>query len=150
MLFLQRYNFTVVYRKGSLLHLADTLSRAPCRDEATTPSLPATFQVFRVHLAHLDPTSPTLTDSTRKQLGQATAACQDMQSLAHYVIHGWPPTKEHLPQQLQAFWYFREELSVVDGILLKATRAIVPSSIRLSMLSKFISRIEVRNIASLS
>ena len=37
MLFLQRYNFTVVYRKGSSLHLADTLSRAPCRDEATTP-----------------------------------------------------------------------------------------------------------------
>ena len=50
MLFLQQYNFTVVYRKGSLLHLADTLSRAPCRDEATTPSIPDTFQVFRAHL----------------------------------------------------------------------------------------------------
>ena len=73
MLFLQRYNFTVVYRKGSSLHLADTLSREPCRDEATTPSMPATFQVFRVHLAHLDPTSPALTDDTREQLRQATA-----------------------------------------------------------------------------
>ena len=30
MLFLQRYRFTVSYRKGSSLHLADTLSRAPC------------------------------------------------------------------------------------------------------------------------
>lgn len=39
MLFLQRYNFTVAYRKGSSLHLADTLSRAPCRGEATTPSI---------------------------------------------------------------------------------------------------------------
>lgn len=46
MLFLQQYNFTVVYRKGSSLHLADTLPRAPCHDEATTPSLPTTFQVF--------------------------------------------------------------------------------------------------------
>ena len=136
MLFLQRYNFTVVYGKGSSLHLADTLSRAPCRDENTTPSLPATFQVFRVHLAHLDPTSPTLTDSTREQLRQATAACQDMQLLAHYVIHGWPPTKEHLPQQLQAFWQFREELSVADGILLKASRAIVSFPLQPSILSK--------------
>ena len=52
MLFLQQYNFTIVYRKGSSLHLADTLSRAPYHDKATTPSLPTTFQVFRVHLRH--------------------------------------------------------------------------------------------------
>ena len=78
MLFLQQYNFTVVYRKGSSLHLADTLSRAPYHDKATTPSLPTTFQVFRPH---------------RQQLRQAIAACQDMQLLAHYVIHGWPLTR---------------------------------------------------------
>lgn len=68
MLFLQRYNFTVAYRKGSSLHLVDTLSRAPCRDEATTPSIPDTFQVFCMHLTQLDPTSPSLTDDTREQL----------------------------------------------------------------------------------
>lgn len=68
MLFLQRYNFTVAYRKGSSLHLADTLSRAPCRDEATTPSIPDTFQVFCMHLTQLDPTSPSLTDDTCEQL----------------------------------------------------------------------------------
>ena len=45
-LFLQRYNFTVVYRKGSSLHLANTLSRAPCQDRATAPSVPDTFQSF--------------------------------------------------------------------------------------------------------
>ena len=59
-----------------------------------------------------------------------------MQSLAHYIIHRWPPTKDHLPQQLRAFWHFRDELSITDGILLKATGAIVPSSLRPSMLTK--------------
>ena len=29
LLTLQRYSFTVEYRKGSTLHIADTLSRAP-------------------------------------------------------------------------------------------------------------------------
>lgn len=66
MLFLQRYNFTVVYRRGSSLHLADTLSIAPCQDEAATPSIPETFHVFHTHLAQLDPTSPALTDTTRE------------------------------------------------------------------------------------
>ena len=91
MLFLQRYKFTVAYMKGSSLHLADTLSRAPCRDEVTTPSMPDTFHVFLTHLTQLDPTSPSLTDETRKRLRKATASFQEMQSLTHYIIHGWPP-----------------------------------------------------------
>jgi len=136
MLFLQRYNFAVSYRKGSSLHLADTLSRAPCRDETNTPSMPDTFQVFRMHVAQLDPTWPSLTDETRELLCRATASCQDMQSLAHYIIHGWPPIKDHLPQPLRAFWHFREELSITEGILLKATQAIFPSSLCPSILTK--------------
>ena len=136
MLFLQHNNFTVAYRKGSLLHLADALSRAPCQDEATTPSMPDTFHVFRVHLAHLDPTSPSLTVKTREQLRKAKTSCPNMQLKQHYILHGWPPTKEHLPHKMQAFWHFREELSVVDGILLKSTRAIAPTSLRPSILSK--------------
>lgn len=65
MLFLQRYNFTVMYRKGSL-HLADTLSRAPCQDVAAAPMVPDTFQVFRLHLAHHDPVSQALMESTHE------------------------------------------------------------------------------------
>lgn len=126
MLFLQRYNFAVSYRKGSSLHLADTLSRAPCRDEANTPSMPNTFQVFRTYVAQIDPSSPSLTDETRELLRRATASCQDMQSLAHYIIHGWPPIKDHLPQRFRAFWHFREELSITG---------IVPSSLCPSMLT---------------
>ena len=136
MLFLQRYNLTVAYRKGSSLCLADTLSRASCQDEATTSSIPDTFQVFRMHLTQLDPTSPSLTDDTCKRLRWATALCQEIRSLAHYIFHDWPPTQDHLPQQLQAFRHFWEELSIAESILLKATRAIVPPLLCPSMLTK--------------
>ena len=49
-----------------------------------------------------------------------------MQLLEQYIVHGWP----------SGFLAFREELSVADGILLKSTRAIVPTSLRPHMLSK--------------
>ena len=128
MLFLQRYNFTMVYRKGSSLHLTDTLPRAPCQDDAATPSILKTFQVFRVHLSRLDRASPSLTGATREQLRRATASCQDIQLLEQYILHDWPPTKQHLTLQLQAFWNFREELSVADGIFVKSTRAGLPAT----------------------
>ena len=57
-----------------------------------------------------------------------------MQLLEHYTIHGWPPTKKHLPIQLQPFWNYRDERSVADG-LLKSTRAIVSISLRPNMLN---------------
>ena len=98
--------FTVVYRKGSSLHLADTLPKAPCQDRAAAPSVPDTFQVFRLHLAHLDPRSLALTDSTRKQLNRATVSYQDMQQLKQYILHIWPPTWQQIPPDLLAFWHF--------------------------------------------
>ena len=46
MLFLQHYNFTVVYRKGSSLHLADTLSRAHVKTMPPLPPYPLPFKFF--------------------------------------------------------------------------------------------------------
>ena len=110
---LQRYNFTVVYRKGSLLNLADNLSRTPCPSEQ--------------HLARLDSNPLALTNATREQLRNATSSCPDMHLLQHYPLNGWPSAKKLLPHQLQASWHFREELTFANGILLKSTCAIVPT-----------------------
>ena len=126
LLFLQRYNFTIIYRKGSLLNLADNLSRTPCQDEAVNPSMSDTFLMFHVHLAHLDPTPLALTNTTLEQLRNAASSCPDMHLLQHYPLNGWPSAKKLLPHQLQASWHFHEELSIANGTL-KSTYAIVPT-----------------------
>ena len=136
MFFLQRSKFKVVYKRGSSPHLADTLSRAPSQGHDQYTHEIDTLQVFRLHVAHQDPTSPSLTDATRNQLRQATASCPDMQLLEHHIIYGCSPTKKHMPIQLQPFWNNRDELSVADSLFLKSTRAIVPTSLRRNMLNK--------------
>ena len=98
--------------------------------------MPDLIHVFHVHLARLDLTSPALTDTICEQLCNATSVCPDMHLLQHYTLHGWPPAKKLLHHQLQALWHFREELSIANSILLNSTRAIVPTSLRPSMLSK--------------
>ena len=80
--------------------------------------------------------SPALTDTICEQLCSATSSCSDMHLLQHYQLNGWPPAKKFLHHQLQALWHFREELSIANSILLNSTRAIVPASLRPSMLSK--------------
>ena len=89
----------------------------------TNSSLPETVHLYHPHFDHMDPTPPSkriLTDISCKLLRKATASCQTMKLLEHHILHGWPPSQEHLPFQFQAFWDFCVELAVADGILLKS------------------------------
>ena len=52
------------------------------------------------------------------------------------VINGWPETKKEAPVKVRAFLHCREEISEIDGILLKNERIIIPKSLRTEMLEK--------------
>ena len=90
-LFLQRYNFTIMYRKESLLNLADNLSRNPCQDEA----------VFHFHLARLDPNPLALANTTREQLRNAHhhaltyTCCSITPSTVGHLLSSYPINSKH-------------------------------------------------------
>ena len=54
MLKLQRYQFSVRYKKGKELYVADTLSRAPVTYHPSTTSARKEYEVFRMELAEMD------------------------------------------------------------------------------------------------
>ena len=135
MLFLQHYSLAVFYGKGTSLYLPDPLSRALCRESPVASKESDMFQVFRAHISQVDPVSTLVRDTTCAKLCRATAAFSDIQTLEHHIIHGWPPTKQQLPKQLQSFWNCRDEFTIADGLVLKSTR-IVPVSLRAETLVK--------------
>ena len=57
-----------------------------------------------------------------------------MALLKHTITYGWRQTVQELPKELQAYWTFREEMTVENGLILKATRIVIPSSMRESTL----------------
>ena len=50
-------------------------------------------------------------------------------------MEGWPD-KYKIPDSLKSYWNFRGELSVVGNLILKSTRILIPSSLRLEVLDK--------------
>ena len=52
-----------------------------------------------------------------------------------YIMEGWPD-KYKIPDSLKSYWNFRGELSLVGNLILKATRILIPSSLRLEVLDK--------------
>ena len=62
----------------------------------------------------------------------ATETSKDpmMQALKHQIIKGWPHSRSECGKNLQDFWNYRDELSVLDGLVLKGSCIVIPESCR--------------------
>ena len=111
MLQLQPLKFSVVYKKGKCMYLADTLSRAALN--LPTPSDPQeeVFQcisedapeMFRVELETMALDSPNMYPSTLEEIKAETEADPTLSVLCGFVAHGWPSDKSQVPTAFSNF-----------------------------------------------
>ena len=66
----------------------------------------------------------------------ATKKDRELQLLAQQVKQGWPKKINEVDDQIQCYWSFREDITIVDKILVKGHRIIIPRSMRKYMLSQ--------------
>ena len=52
------------------------------------------------------------------------------------IIKGWPEKRDECPMNLRSFWNYRDELSILDGLMLKGTRIIIPKQCQDDVLEK--------------
>ena len=133
---LLRYNLDVIYKKGSLMYLADHLSRAPL-DQENESKEPDEFQVFATELESMSPFDGIkLSPERLVQLQTCTAQDPVLMTLKTTVITGWPELREQVPIPIREFWLYRDEISVHNGVLFKNHRVIVPKLLRAEILSR--------------
>jgi len=125
---IQKYNAQVTYIPGKDIPLADALSRiSPCPGDEI-PGLDVS--VHELHL-HLNAT-PTRLDQIRDE----TAKDIDLALLRTVITNGWPKVRSECPSQLHAYWNYRDELTVADGIILKGLRIIIPKTLQVEVLNQ--------------
>ena len=130
---LQRYSFTVTYRKGSTMYLADTLSRAP------TPrnnSLDCKFDIFANEVVNTQMKPDRLIDSTLELIKKATDSDPVLTSLKPLIKNGWPKKKSALAATLKPFFHYREDLVTSDNVIYKGNKVLIPTVMRQRMLEK--------------
>ena len=47
--------------------------------------------------------------------------------LKELIIQGWPKEIKQCPLPLRSYWNYRDELSIVDGIVVKGNHIIIPT-----------------------
>ncbi len=120
---LQPYDFSIVYRPGKELMLADAMSRLHPR-QAETLKLERTIH------------SVKWSDCKMQQLQRETAMDAELGPLLDIVCHGWPDKAHDLPKALRPYWSFKDFISVEDGVLMKGPRVIIPKCLQGEILAK--------------
>ena len=65
---------------------------------------------------------------------EVTQADDTLAILKYTILKGWPSNIKELPGEIQAFWTFREERTIKDGLILKGTRTVIPSQKQMEIL----------------
>ena len=100
--------------------------------QETTETLVPDLEVNEVQLtAHLSISSEKYTEFKK-----ATTDDTALQALTTVILNGWPKRKDELPSNVCQYWGYRDEISLVDELLFKAQKLIVPQSMRKEMLDR--------------
>ena len=70
-------------------------------------------------------------------LARETDQDETLTTLKNMVLKGWPEKRDECPEMLKPYWTYRDELSVLDGLVLKGTRIIIPKIVERMYYKKF-------------
>lgn len=131
MLRTQGYDFTVVYKPGKYMFVADALSRAALVDnvkesiseEITEQSC---FLVQNVRFS----------DTKMSMIRHEIAKDNECQLIIKYIHNGWPANKHEVDESVRAQWSYSQHFEYMDGIIFKDNLVYIPRSLRPEMISR--------------
>ena len=114
---LQRYDVTIRYKPGKEMLLADAMSRCP---SLSSEEIKLDMRVDYI----------AFNKAWLAKLREATREDPILSTVYQLSQQGWPHQRRHTPRMARAYWDFRDELSIDNGLLLKGPRIVIPSCLR--------------------
>ena len=128
---LMRYDYNIVHVPGKELIVADTLSRAP-RVSTDGGDLEQEVNAYVNLILETLPATERRLQEIKTQLETDPV----LQQVMSFCRDGWLDYIIQTPGSVQPYWNYRAELTVQDGLLLKNSRIVIPSCMRLEILDK--------------
>ena len=121
----QEYSYQLTYKPGKAIPVADALSRAPT-DDPVTDEVAINSITLRAFIPE-----------RRDRIRGAISLDPVLQELDTVIMDGWPNDRRRMPDRLLPYnSYYRDELTIQDGVIFRGERIVIPSSLRTSITDK--------------
>lgn len=128
---IQKYDqLNIVFKAGKEIPVADTLSRNFIQSSKVSDSLKESMNA-QIHLVM---SSTGMSDRKMSEIRKETQNDELMCELMDTIRRGWPNERRDCPKALTAFWNIRDELAVMENMVFKADRIVIPKTLKTEML----------------
>ena len=123
---LQRYTFSLVYRPGSELVLADTLSRAYPPADTTDEGSQFTEELAALmDEEQLQELRTVASQRTIDAIYAVAAEDDEYTKLMNQIAVGWPSAPDAVPVELRQYTKFADELTISGRLVYKGSRVVI-------------------------
>ncbi|XP_069110060.1 uncharacterized protein [Argopecten irradians] len=133
MLRLQKYSLDVSYTPGKFMYTSDALSRA--YDTTTIPSDKTGEEEIETYVDFVM-SNVQVSDRKLEEIQLETQNDEEMNVLAETILNGFPDKRSDCSPKIYDYWNVRNELSVVNGIIMRNNKVVIPRKLRHDMLKK--------------
>ena len=136
---IQGYDFSIEYRRGEEMTVADALSRSPNPQQKEEVELDLRVDGIEYEADEPDNNCIALINFSaeqQNQLRQETENDSILNALKEVIYTGWPDNISELPTNLRNFWSYRDELAVEAGVIFKGRQVLIPPKLRKGILHK--------------
>ena len=119
-----QYRVKILYKPGPKIFITDWLSHHNHKENKDEP-----IQGMDIRVDAIQSMTNALECMSISQIQQATAQDGYLPWLKNNIISGWPATKDQLHLDIRPYWSYKDDLAVIDGIVMKGRCIIIPKVI---------------------
>ena len=79
-----------------------------------------------INIAQVLKVEPTRLESLQEE----TKADSTLAELTDLIITGWPNSMQDLPEHLHPYWCFQDQLTILNRLVMKGNRVVIPTSMK--------------------
>ena len=126
---LLHFQIDLQHQEGSKMHLSDAISRFNTHDSEDAKSKAVPIADFNISIHKVEDITG-FKSITMNQIASETATDLQLEELKKYIIQGFPRSKHECTELTCDFYNYRESLSIINGLVLKDKRIVIPTSLR--------------------
>ena len=119
------YQLNVMYQPGTKMHLSDALSRLTSHNNNSKAEPIKRLDVTVHDIQIFTEISPL----SLAKIKHVTENDPDLKTLRQYIQDGFSANRSDCAELVQAYFGFREDLAVVNGLIVKGHRVVIPNQL---------------------